>query len=209
MDNVHIHGNAFVILREAMTFMRRHLPVAGRIQAGLFEREDEPLFPLEALREALVNAICHRDYALPGGAISLAIFDDRLEIWSDGTLPSGIRVADLKRDHQSRPRNPLIASVLYQRGLVESWGRGTHRIVALCALAGHPQPDFLELARRRGRTDLARADPVRRAAPATKALVVLRSAIRLTKGSMNPSRRSRKFGWCSPRSPGCVPPFCV
>ncbi|MGH2542552.1 MAG: ATP-binding protein, partial [Ardenticatenaceae bacterium] len=126
------------------TFLRRHLPVAGRIQAGLFEREDEPLFPLEALREALVNAICHRDYALPGGAVSLAIFDDRLEIWSDGTLPSGLRVDDLKRDHQSRPRNPLVASVLYKRRLVENWGRGTQRIVELCVLAGHPEPEFIE-----------------------------------------------------------------
>jgi ATP-dependent DNA helicase RecG len=144
IDNVQIQGHAFVILREAMTFLRRHLPVAGRIQPGLFEREDEPLFPLQALREALVNAICHRDYSLPGGAISLAIFDDRLEIWSDGTLPSGIRVGDLKRDHQSRPRNPVIASVLYKRGLVENWGRGTQRIVELCVLAGHPEPEYLE-----------------------------------------------------------------
>jgi ATP-dependent DNA helicase RecG len=144
IDNKQCHGHAFELLEEAMIFLRRHLPVAGRVKPGLFEREDEPLFPVEALREALVNAICHRDYTLPGGAISLAIFDDRLEIWSDGTLPFGITISDLKRDHPSRPRNPLIASVLYKRGLVESWGRGTQKIVELCTRAGHPEPEFEE-----------------------------------------------------------------
>jgi ATP-dependent DNA helicase RecG len=54
------------------------------------ERKDEPLFPLEALREALVNAICHRVYTHPGDAVSIAIFDDRLEIWNDGKLPFGL-----------------------------------------------------------------------------------------------------------------------
>ena len=65
----------------------------GRIVPGLFEREDEPLFPLEALREALVNAFCHRDYTIIGGSVSLAIYDDRLEIWSDGALPFGLKPA--------------------------------------------------------------------------------------------------------------------
>jgi ATP-dependent DNA helicase RecG len=120
--------------------------VAGRIQPGLFERADEPLFPLIALREALVNAICHRDYSQAGGAVSLAIYDDRLEIWSAGTLPFGLQVMDLKRDHQSRPRNPLIAEVFYKRGLVERWGRGTQKIVELCVAAGQPEPEFVEQA---------------------------------------------------------------
>lgn len=99
-----------------------------------------------ALREALVNAFCHRDYSIEGGAVSLAIFDDRLEIWSDGTLPFGLKVEDLKRDHLSRPRNPLIAEAFYRRGLIERWGRGTQKIVELCLQAGHPEPEFLELA---------------------------------------------------------------
>jgi len=97
LDNRQIQGHGFQLLDEAMLFLQRHLPVAGRIQSGLFERVDEPLFPPTALREALVNAVCHRDYAHPGGAISLGIYDDRLEIWSDGTLPFGLSVDDLKR----------------------------------------------------------------------------------------------------------------
>ncbi|ROR32577.1 ATP-binding protein [Inmirania thermothiophila] len=146
LDQRQIEGHAFALLDEAMLFLRRHLPVAGRIVPGLFEREDEPLFPLEALREALVNAFCHRDYTIAGGAVSLAIYDDRLEIWSDGTLPAGLTPDDLKRDHPSKPRNPLIAKVFYLRGVIERWGRGTQKIVELCVKAGHPEPEFGEQA---------------------------------------------------------------
>ncbi len=146
LDQRQLEGHAFHLLEEAMLFLRRHLPVAGRIIPGLFEREDEPLFPLEALREALVNAFCHRDYTIIGGAVSLAIYDDRLEIWSDGTLPFNLRPEDLKRDHPSRPRNPIIAQVFYLRGVIERWGRGTQKIVELCVKAGHPEPEFGEQA---------------------------------------------------------------
>ena len=146
LDQRQIEGHAFHLLEEAMLFLRRHLPVAGRVVPGLFEREDEPLFPLEALREALVNAFCHRDYTITGGAVSLAIYDDRLEIWSDGVLPFGLKPEDLKREHSSRPRNPLIANVFYLRGIIERWGRGTQKIVELCVKAGHPEPEFGEQA---------------------------------------------------------------
>jgi ATP-dependent DNA helicase RecG len=146
LDQRQIEGNAFHLLEEAMLFLRRHLPVAGRIIPGLFEREDEPLFPLEALREALVNAFCHRNYAIIGGAVSLAIYDDRLEIWSDGILPFNLKPDDLKKDHASRPRNPIIAQVFYLRGMIERWGRGTQKIVELCVKAGHPEPEFGEQA---------------------------------------------------------------
>jgi ATP-dependent DNA helicase RecG len=141
-----LEGHAFELLREADSFIRRHLPVAGRIQPGIFDREDQPIFPPLALREGLVNAFCHRDYSIPGGAVSVGIFDDRLEITSTGALPPGITVEDLKREHTSRPRNPLLAEVFYRRGLIERWGRGTQKIVELCQAAGHPEPEFEERA---------------------------------------------------------------
>ena len=146
LDQRQTHGHALQLLEDAMQFLTRHLPVAGRIEPGVFERADAPLFPPVALREALVNAFCHRDYSITGSAVSLAIYDDRLEIWSDGTLPFGLSVDDLKRDHPSRPRNPLVAEVFYRRGLVERWGRGTQKIVELCVQAGHPEPEFIEQA---------------------------------------------------------------
>ena len=157
IDNKQIQGHAFHLLDEAMVFIQRHLPVTGRITPGIIERVDEPIFPPLAVREALVNAFCHRDYANSGGAISVGIFDDRMEIWSEGTLPFGLTVADLKRDHPSRPRNPMIADVFFRRGLVERWGRGTQTIIELCVKAGHPEPEFIEQAGSVGVRFLARA----------------------------------------------------
>ena len=146
LDNRQPEGHAFALLDDAMTFLHRHLPISGRFEPGRLERIDELLFPTAALREALVNALCHRDYAIWGGAVSVAIFDDRVEIWSDGTLPFGIRPDDLTREHASKPRNPDITNVFYRRGLIEQWGRGTNRIVELTTKAGHPAPKFEEIA---------------------------------------------------------------
>jgi ATP-dependent DNA helicase RecG len=146
IDQNQLTGHAFLLLREAMLFLRRHLPVSGRFEPGVLERIDEPLFPPEALREALVNALIHRDYAIYGGAIHVAIYDDRVEVISAGRLPFDLTPADLTRDHESRPRNPHLADLFYRRGLIERWGRGTQKIVALCVAAGHPAPQFEERA---------------------------------------------------------------
>jgi ATP-dependent DNA helicase RecG len=146
LDQRQLHGHAFQILDEAMHFIMRNIPVAGRIEPGKLERQDTPLYPPPALREALVNALCHRDYSIVGGAVNVAIFDDRLEVISSGLLPAGISVADLKQTHVSRLRNPLMAEVFYRRGLVEQWGRGTQKIVEWCVAAGQPEPEFEERA---------------------------------------------------------------
>ena len=135
-------GGAFFLLEEATTFFRRHLSIAGRFVPGQLQRQDTPEYPVFALREAVVNALIHRSYVNEGGAVSVAIFDNRLEVWSEGLLPFGQQPADLKQPHTSRPRNPRIASVFYRRGLIEAWGRGTQRIVELCLAAGLPEPEF-------------------------------------------------------------------
>lgn len=142
IDSRQAHGNVFRLLDEARFFMMRHLPISGRFEPGRIERIDEPLYPVAALREAVVNALCHRTYRNVGGAVSIAIYDNRLEIWSDGLLPFGLVPEDLRRIHESRPRNPLIADVFYRRGSIEQWGRGTQRIVELCTRAGRPEPEF-------------------------------------------------------------------
>jgi ATP-dependent DNA helicase RecG len=141
-DNRQMRGHAFALLDEAMTFLHRHLPISGRFEPERLERIDELLFPTAALREALVNALCHRDYSVYGGAVNVAVYDDRTEIWSDGTLPFGLRPEDLSGEHSSHPRNPFITEVFYRRGLIEQWGRGTNKIVALCRGAGLPKPEF-------------------------------------------------------------------
>ncbi len=142
IDNRQEHGHAFDLFVRAQRFLRDYLPVAGRIVPNLFERVDDPLYPLAALREALANALCHRDYSVGGGAVSIAIYDDRLEIASTGLLPFGLTPEDLTRPHQSRPWNPLVANVFYRRGIIESWGRGTIKMAELTAEAGLAAPEF-------------------------------------------------------------------
>lgn len=162
LDNRQEIGNAFEFFERAQRFMRDHLPVAGRIVPGVFERIDEPLYPTEALREAIANAICHRDYSIGGGAITIAIFDDRLEIGSAGPLPFGQMAEDLIRPHPSRPWNPLIAQTFYRRGIVEKWGRGTLKIIELVRDAGLVSPEFIA-----NRLEVVvRFKPIRYAAPA-------------------------------------------
>lgn len=140
LDNRQFHGNVFTLLQRAERFLRDSLPVAGRVMPGLFERIDDPLYPLLALREALANALCHRDYSIGGGSVGVAIYDDRLEVTSSGSLHFGLTPEALLEPHESLPWNPLIARVMYRRGLIEQWGRGTLKIVELMEQAGLPRP---------------------------------------------------------------------
>jgi len=142
LDQRQLNGHAFQLLEEAILFCQRHLSTAARIPRDRLEREEQLAIPLPALREALVNALCHRDYSQQGAAISLAIFDDRLELWSEGGLPFGLEPEALKGDHASRPRNLLIADVFFRRGLIERWGRGTQVIVEECERAGCTEPSY-------------------------------------------------------------------
>lgn len=142
LDNRQEQGNTFDLLQRAQRFFRDHLPVAGRVLPNVFERVDDPLYPPAALREALANALCHRDYSIAGGAISIAIYDDRLEISSTGSLPFDLKPEDLLRPHTSRPWNPLVAQVFYRRGLIEVWGRGTLKMREQAEAAGLPPPEF-------------------------------------------------------------------
>lgn len=144
LDNRQLHGNVFDLLTKAERFIRENVPVAGRIQPNLFERVDDPLYPPVALREALANAFCHRDYSIGGGSISVGVYDDRLEITSSGPLHFGLTPAALFLPHESLPWNPLIARVLYRRGIVEAWGRGTIKMAELTERAGLARPEIEE-----------------------------------------------------------------
>ncbi len=103
---------------------------------------DEPLYPPSALREALANAICHRDYSIGGGSVAAAIYDDRLEVTSSGALHFGLTAEALFEPHESLPWNPLIARVFYLRGVIEQWGRGTIKMRELTTSAGLPAPEI-------------------------------------------------------------------
>ncbi len=82
----------------------------------------------------------HRDYSSGSGAGAVALFDDRLEIISSGELHFGLTPEMLFQPHESRPWNPLIASVFYRRGHIESWGRGTLKFIRLMQEAGLTPP---------------------------------------------------------------------
>lgn len=141
-DNRQFRGNAFELLLAAERFLREHVPVAGRVLPGRLERVDEPLYPPLAVREALANAFCHRDHAIGGGSVGVAIYDDRLEVTSSGTLHFGLTPEALFGPHESLPWNPMIAGVFYRRGIIESWGRGTIKMAELAVSAGLPRPEI-------------------------------------------------------------------
>ncbi len=111
-DNRMFTGNLFELLRQAERFLRDNVPIAGRVLSGQLVRENRPRYAPRATREALANAMCHRDYTIAGGAVSVAMYDDRLEIANPGTLHFGLTPERLTQAHESRPWNPLIAQVL-------------------------------------------------------------------------------------------------
>lgn len=145
LDQRQIRGPAFKLLEEAELFCQRHFPLPAKIVPSQMRRVETPLIPPDAMREILVNALIHRDYSIAGGAVSLALFDDRVEVWSAGSFPGGITPASLRQNHLSVQRNPIIADAFYRTGLIERWGRGTNRVIATCHDAGIPAPEFEEI----------------------------------------------------------------
>lgn len=107
---------------------------------GLQRKESFPV-PPAALREAVLNAIVHKDYA-SGIPIQISVYDNQLIIWNEGELPEDWTVAKLKIKHPSRPYNPDIANAFFRSGLIESWGRGTIKILNEAKAAKTPAPVF-------------------------------------------------------------------
>ncbi len=143
IDNQQVYGNAFKIFSEASNFMEKHLNIASFMQEGSFARVDKFTVPVLAAREAMINAVSHRLYQ-NNSAISLAIYDSKMEIWNSGVLPRELSLEDLKEKHESLPRNKLIARTLYKLGFIERWGNGTISMFEECRKHGLPDPIFEE-----------------------------------------------------------------
>jgi ATP-dependent DNA helicase RecG len=139
LDMKVIQGTIIEQVEEVMAFIKRNTRMAAEIK-GL-RREERWEYPLEGLREAVVNAICHRDYASSANA-QVRIFDDRLEVWNPGDLPEGMTVDDLRRPHESKPRNKLIANAFFLIKYIEQFGTGIQRILDDCRSQQLPEPDF-------------------------------------------------------------------
>jgi len=99
-------------------------------------------YPEQALREAILNSIIHKDYSRT--SIFLSVYDDRLSIWNPGELPDTLTIAKLKERHGSEPRNRLIANVFFMAGYIESWGRGIEIMMEGCKEYNIPEPLIIE-----------------------------------------------------------------
>ncbi len=135
-----VQGNLFHQVETVMELLLSKYLKATITYHGLQRIERYPL-PVEALREALMNAIAHKDYA--GGApIQISVYENKLIVWNEGQLPQGWSVQRLMEKHPSKPFNPDIANAFFRAGLIESWGRGIEKILQACAEHGVPAPSI-------------------------------------------------------------------
>ena len=138
-----VFGGTIINQREdAVAFVKEHIKLHAKIIDT--ERVETWEYPIEAVREAITNAICHRDYEIASN-VQVRIFDDRIEIWGVGPLPEPVTVKDLRKKHDSVLRNPLLGKALFLIKFIEQWGTGTNRIIEECLNHGLPEPLFEEI----------------------------------------------------------------
>ena len=135
-DREEIKGSIIKQVESAINFLKRDIPVTYNFTKELV-REERLLYPLTALREAIVNAVTHRDYSYFNSRIYISIFADRLEIENPGGLIQGLEEKDLGK--RSIRRNPLIADCLYRAKLAEKLGSGFVRIKESLKENGNPE----------------------------------------------------------------------
>ena len=136
-------GDVFELVDQATSF------IMSRIDNWTGTREEgeyatvptHPELPIDAVKEAIVNAVCHRDYT-SNASVQVMLFRNRLEIWNPGTLPYGLTVQKLQGPHKSLPANPLLADPMYWNGYIEKVGTGTEDIIRKCREYGLKTPEF-------------------------------------------------------------------
>jgi ATP-dependent DNA helicase RecG len=135
-----IHGHLFEQVEKTMSLLLTKYLKATISYKGLNRIETYPI-PEPALREALLNAIVHKDYG-SGNPIQISVYHNKLIIWNEGQLPDNWTIESLKTKHPSRPFNPDIANCFFRAGLIEAWGRGTIKILNDCKKAKITMPVF-------------------------------------------------------------------
>ena len=138
-----ISDDAITLLEKAENFIYDHIPMRAWIESGKLQRQEKWLYPPDAIREGLANALAHREYKSTG-KVQIRIFDDRLEIWNPGQLPPELTVEKLKDTHDSIPRNPSIARAFFLVKFAEDVGTGTRKMVQWCKEWGLPEPTYKE-----------------------------------------------------------------
>lgn len=143
IDDRLVGGTVIEQIEQVMDFVRKNTSVRFII-TGKPERDEVWDYPLDAVREAVANAVCHRDY-MDNADVQLKVHDNRLTIWNPGGLQPGMTMEELRDpNHNSRPRNKLIAQIFYETAIIERYGSGIQRIIKACAEAGLPEPAFEE-----------------------------------------------------------------
>lgn len=135
-------GNLIVLLQAVLNQLN-HKFLIKTIEFEGMHRIEKGEYPVAAIREMLLNALVHRNYM--GAPIQIRVYNDKISIWNEGTLPDGLTLDALKRSHSSRPRNPIIADVCFKGGYIDAWGRGTIKIIETCKQADLPEPEMIEL----------------------------------------------------------------
>jgi ATP-dependent DNA helicase RecG len=135
-----IHGNLFEQVDTTIDLLLTKYLKANISYEGITRIETLP-YPEDALREAIINAIAHKEYS-SGTPVQIKVYRNRLSIWNDGQLPQGWSLENLRSPHPSKPNNPDLANCFFRAGLIESWGRGINKMITLCIESGIPEPEF-------------------------------------------------------------------
>jgi predicted HTH transcriptional regulator len=144
-DQLEIRSYPVQAIEAAIAFIQKHSMHGAAI--GTVRRQERWDLPPVAVREAVINAVTHADYAQRGAPIRISIFDDRIEVENPGLLPFGLTVDDLHRGI-SKLRNRVIGRVFHELGLIEQWGSGIQRMTAACRDAGMLPPVLEEIGSR-------------------------------------------------------------
>lgn len=140
IDRAELQGPLPDLIDETEKFVKRNTRIATKIIG--FEQVNVTEYPYEAIREAIINAVTHRDYFFVGSSVRIMIFDDRIEIESPGKLPEGVTLKNLEGAHVLR--NEKLANLLYDIGYIEKWGTGIRRMKDLMKNHGLEVPKFEE-----------------------------------------------------------------
>jgi predicted HTH transcriptional regulator len=142
LDSADITDCPILAVEKALQFVqrntRRALEIRGVRHRAIWE------FPMVALREAIINAFVHADYAQRGSPLRVAVFDDRIEVDNPGNLPPGLTIEEIRRGI-SKLRNRVVGRVFHELEFIEQWGSGIRRMIGACCDAGLPEPIFEEL----------------------------------------------------------------
>lgn len=141
IDQKEFSGPLYRQVEEAMKFAHVYIAKSGKV-VGL-RRIDRYEVPLDVIREALVNAVVHRDYSISGSDIKFAIFDDRIEVTSPGALPMSLEIEDIIAG-RSEIRNKVIARFFKEIEFIEQWGTGIGKMIRLLDAHGLQKPEFRE-----------------------------------------------------------------